>query len=83
VIITLPQVPDPGAARRLRAALERLPGPNTVILRIPGHGEVPVPGTSGLTPEHQADVAFILTGAQVTYDAASVDYAAIAAGIAV
>jgi DNA polymerase I-like protein with 3'-5' exonuclease and polymerase domains len=82
VIITLPGKPDVSAARRFRVALGRLPGPNTVILRIPG-ADVPVAGTFGLTPEHQADVAFILPGATVTYDAASVDYAAIAAGITV
>jgi DNA polymerase I-like protein with 3'-5' exonuclease and polymerase domains len=82
VIVCLPQVPPGESARRLRASLERLPGPNTVILRTPA-GDVPVPGSSGLGPEHQADVAFILPGAQVTYDAASVDYAAIAAGITV
>jgi hypothetical protein len=81
VIVTVPQVPPREAAQRLKAALGRLPGPNTVILCIPGRGEVPVPGTSSLAPEHQADVAFILPGAIVTYDAASVDYAAIAAGV--
>jgi DNA polymerase I-like protein with 3'-5' exonuclease and polymerase domains len=82
VIITVPQVPAAAGAKRLCAALARLPGPNTVILRTPP-GDVPVPGTSGLTPGHQADVAFILPGAEVTYDAASVDYAAIAEGITV
>jgi DNA polymerase I-like protein with 3'-5' exonuclease and polymerase domains len=67
---------------RLKSALERLPGPNTVILRV-AVGDVKMPGTSGLTPDHQPDVAFILPGAVVTYDGGSVDYAAIAAGIPV
>jgi DNA polymerase I-like protein with 3'-5' exonuclease and polymerase domains len=67
---------------RLKAALEKLPGPNTVILRVAA-GDVEMPLRCGLTPEHQADVAFILPGAVVTYDQASVDYAAIAAGITV
>ena len=80
VIITVPQFPPVEAARRLKAALGRLPGPNTVILRTPP-GDILVPGTSGLSPAHQADVAFILPGAQVTYDVASVDYAAIADGL--
>lgn len=82
VIVTVPSVPGKPKAAQLRAALERLPGPNTVILRTP-LGDVPVPGTSGLTPEHQADVAYLLGGAEVTYDGASVDFAAIAAGIEV
>lgn len=82
VIVTLPQVPDGATARRLKASLDRLPGLNAVVLRTPA-GDVPVPGTSGLTPAHGPDVAFILPGAVVTYDSTSVDYAAIADGIAV
>jgi DNA polymerase I-like protein with 3'-5' exonuclease and polymerase domains len=82
VIVALPGKPDVSAARRFKAALDRLPGPNTVILRTPG-ADITVTGTFGLAPEHQADVAFILPGAVVTYDEASVDYAAIAAGITV
>jgi len=83
VIISVPQVPDKQAAGLLRALAARLPGPNTVILRTSAYGDIAMPGTCGLTPGHQADVAFILPGAVVTYDEASVDYAAIAAGIAV
>lgn len=82
VIITLGRVPSGEDARRLRSALAKMPGSNTVILRTPA-GDVPVPGTSALIPEQQAHVAFILPGAVVTYDAASVDYAAIGAGIEV
>ena len=80
VIVTVPQMPSGDVAKRLQLSLARLPGPHTVILRTPA-GDITVPGTSGLTPAHQPDVAFILPGAVVTYDAASVDYAAIAAGI--
>ena len=83
VIISVPQVPDKQAAGLLRALAARLPGPNTVILRTSAYGDIAMPGTCGLTPGHQADVAFILPGAVVTYDGASVDYAAIAAGITV
>ena len=83
VIVTVPfgsgSTPD---LLRLKSALERLPGPNTVILRV-AVGDVKMPGTSGLTPAHQPDVAFILPGAVVTYDGGSVDYAAIADGITV
>ena len=80
VIVTVPQMPSGDVAKRLKASLDRLPGLHTVILRTPA-GDITVPGTSGLTPAHQPDVAFVLPGAVVTYDAASVDYAAIAAGI--
>lgn len=80
VIVTVPQVPTAGAAKRLQALLVAGPGLNKVILRTPA-GDVTVPGTSSLTPYHQADVAFIMPGAQVTYDTASVDYGAIADGL--
>jgi hypothetical protein len=86
VIVSVPQMPDKAAAGQLRALAARLPGPNEVILRISGGAcvtDVTMSGTCGLTPGHQADVAFILPGAVVTYDGASVDYAAIAAGIPV
>ena len=80
VVITVPQMPARDAALRLKAALGRIPGPNEVVLRLP-QGDLLMPGTSGLTPANQADVAFILGSAQVTYDVASVDYAAIADGL--
>jgi hypothetical protein len=72
VIITADDVPGTGDAQRLRALLASLPGPNTVILRVPD-GEVQVSGTSGLGPEHEARVATVLPGALVCYDLDSVD----------
>lgn len=72
VIITAADVPGTADAQRLKALLASVPGPNTVLLRVPG-GDVRIGGTSGLAPEDEARVATILPGALVCYDLDSVD----------
>lgn len=55
----------------------RQPGPNTLILRTPS-GEGKMTFTTSVTPAEAPVVSVMLGGAQVTYDAASVDYEALA-----
>jgi hypothetical protein len=75
VIITAEDVPGTADAQRLKALLAGLPGPNTVVLKVPGAppGGLVVGGTSGLGPQHEAQVAAIIPGALVCYDLDSVD----------
>lgn len=81
VVIGLAEMPETNAAQALADALRMLPGQNTVILRTPGR-DVRLSFACGLTPEHEPEVSVILGGAQVHYDAASVDQAALTAGLA-
>jgi len=80
VIVTAADVPGTDEGRRLKELLAVLPGPNSVVLRFPG-GELPVPGTSGLGPQHEAEVATILPGAIVCYALDSVDAAELVKGL--
>jgi hypothetical protein len=61
---------------------QSVPGPNTVILRLPT-GDVRSSFTTGLTPADEPLVSVILGGARVHYDAASVDLAALGEGVVV
>ena len=72
--------PAPDQFRELLGLVETTPGPNHVILRMPD-GDVPFGQACGLSPDHETDIAFLLGGAKVHYDAASVDAAAVASDL--
>jgi DNA polymerase I-like protein with 3'-5' exonuclease and polymerase domains len=80
VLIHAAGLPSASRARQLVALLRSLPGPNQVVV-CTAEGDAPVRGTSGLTPEHEGEVATILGGAVVAYALDSVDTEALAAGL--
>jgi hypothetical protein len=81
VLIDVRAVPGVEAFRKLQYLAVNTHGRNTVVLSTPD-GTVRLPGTSGLCPEdHQAEVAVIIPGAVLRYDAASVDMAALGSGL--
>lgn len=81
VYVELPQVPTPEQAGRFGDLLASLPGPDSVILRVDGYDDIPVPGESGLGPQHSPQVSVIFGSALVYYDLDSVDMAALTAGL--
>lgn len=72
-----PQELAPQLVQLLRAR----PGPNTVRLNLSDGQELKLTGTSGVGPEDEAEVSVLIGGATVRYDEASVDLAALGAGV--
>lgn len=70
---------QPDQFRAFMELLEGSPGPNSVLLKIPG-GAVPFRQTCGLSPDHLAEITLALGQAEVTWDPDSVDGAAVAQG---
>lgn len=81
VVITalhpFPQAQVPPLVQLLRG----VSGPNTVKLRLADGQLVTMTGTSGIEPADEAEISVILGGATVRYDEASVDLAALGAGV--
>jgi DNA polymerase I-like protein with 3'-5' exonuclease and polymerase domains len=72
VIVVVNDQPTREQAVRFLELLHQLPGSNTVVVQTSA-GELPVSGTTGLTPDDEARVALILGAAFVHYDLDSVD----------
>jgi DNA polymerase I len=80
VIITVPSAPAREDIEQLVTHCRLRPGPNTVVLRLPG-GEARLDFTTALSPADAPMVSVVLGSAVVTYDEASVDLAAMAKGV--
>jgi DNA polymerase I-like protein with 3'-5' exonuclease and polymerase domains len=72
VNIALLARPTLDQAQGLVRYLNTLPGQNTVVLRFE-ETEVPITGTSGLTPAYEPEVSLIFGGAMVYYDESLID----------
>jgi hypothetical protein len=80
VIVTVPSAPAREDIEALVAHCRLRPGPNTVVLRLPG-GEARLDFTTALSPADAPMVSVVLGSAVVTYDEASVDLSALAEGV--
>jgi DNA polymerase I-like protein with 3'-5' exonuclease and polymerase domains len=80
VIVVARETPTRDQVVKLAEFMRKLPGPNSVELRLPD-GRVPVKFPCGLSPAYEAHVSVILSGAVVHYAADSVDTAALTAGL--
>jgi len=82
VIVTLERMPAAGQVQRFLEFMAAIPGPNSVIMRIPD-GDIPVDAAppTGLGPQHSADVSMIFGGALTCYDLDSIDMDRLASGV--
>lgn len=80
VVVSASSMPSKEVAQRFHSALKETPGRNTVILKTP-EGDITVPGTFGLSPDHEPEISVLLGGALVYYDIDSVDMAALGEGL--
>lgn len=80
VVITLAELPPTHFIERFLVFMSEVPGYNSIIVRTP-EGDIAVPGTTGIGPQHGAEISMIFGTALTSYDLDSVDMARLASGI--
>lgn len=80
VVITVPHAPARADLELLVSHCRLKPGPNTVVVRMPG-GEGKLDFTTALSPADAPMVSVMLGSAVVTYDESSVDMTALARSV--
>lgn len=80
VIVTLEDMPHTRQVGRFLEFIGTVPGPNTIIIRT-REGDITVRNTTGVSPDHGAEISMIFGGALTCYDLDSIDMERLASGV--